>query len=163
MGSFCIYKQQKRISILFYGEFMESAILHNIRCLSFSVVYKCRRIPLWSYVTLTSLSSKVDREYSSWNIVLNKQHSFHEHNFIRNGKKSLRAMNSISRNKGIVGVVIVSWDMWGNIEKPYWDPFTNHNFITSVNLILWPFTSPLFKHKPKPTSSTFIPNTFKQT
>jgi len=35
MGSFCIYKQQKRISILCYGEFMESAILHNIRCLSF--------------------------------------------------------------------------------------------------------------------------------
>jgi len=31
MGSFCIYKQQKRISILCYGEFMESAILHNIR------------------------------------------------------------------------------------------------------------------------------------
>jgi len=55
MGSFCIYKQQKRISILCYGEFMERAILHNIRCLSFSVVYKCRRIPscdltsVWRY------------------------------------------------------------------------------------------------------------------
>jgi len=45
MGSFCIYKQLKRMSILCYGEFMESAILHNIRCLFFSVVYKCRRIP----------------------------------------------------------------------------------------------------------------------
>jgi len=45
MGSFCIYKQQKRISILCYACVMESAILHNIRCLSFSVVYKCRRIP----------------------------------------------------------------------------------------------------------------------
>jgi len=45
MGSFCIYKQQERISILCYGEFMVSAILHNIRCLSFSAVYKCRRIP----------------------------------------------------------------------------------------------------------------------
>jgi len=39
---------------------MESAILHNIRCLSFSIVYKCRRIPSYD---LTSLSSKVDREY----------------------------------------------------------------------------------------------------
>jgi len=60
MGSFCIYKQQKRISILCAGEFMESAILHNIRCLSFSVIYKCRRVPSYD---LTSLSSKVDREY----------------------------------------------------------------------------------------------------
>jgi len=42
MGFFCIYNQQKLISILCYGEFMESAILHNIRCLSVSVVYKCR-------------------------------------------------------------------------------------------------------------------------
>jgi len=42
---------------------MESAILHNI-CLSFSVVYKCRRIPSYDLkYTLTSLSSKVDREY----------------------------------------------------------------------------------------------------
>jgi len=64
MGSFCIYKQLKRISILCYGKFMESAILHNIRCLSFSVVYKCRRIPSHDLkYTLTSLSSKVDREY----------------------------------------------------------------------------------------------------
>jgi len=38
VGSFCIYKQLKRISILCYGEFMESAILHNTRCLSFYVV-----------------------------------------------------------------------------------------------------------------------------
>jgi len=44
---------------------MESAILHNIRCLSFSVVYKCRRIPSYDLkYTLTSLSSNVDREYS---------------------------------------------------------------------------------------------------
>jgi len=64
MGSFCIYKQLKRISILCYGEFIESIILHNIRCLSFSVVYKCRRIPFYDLkYTLTSLSSKVDREY----------------------------------------------------------------------------------------------------
>jgi len=64
MGSFCIYKQQKRISILCYGEFMESAIIHNIRCLSFSVVYKCRRIPSYDLkYTLTSLSSKVAGEY----------------------------------------------------------------------------------------------------
>jgi len=43
---------------------MESAILHNIRCLSFYVVYKCRRIPSYDLKsTLTSLSSKVDREY----------------------------------------------------------------------------------------------------
>jgi len=43
---------------------MESAILHNIRCLSFSVVYKSRRIPSYDLKhTLTSLSSKVDREY----------------------------------------------------------------------------------------------------
>jgi len=49
---------------VFYGEFMESAILHNIRCLSFSVVYKCRKIPSYDQkYTLTSLSSKVDREY----------------------------------------------------------------------------------------------------
>jgi len=45
MGSFSIYKQQKRICILCYAYVMESAILHNIRCLSFSVVYKCRRTP----------------------------------------------------------------------------------------------------------------------
>jgi len=32
MGSFCIYKQQKRISILCYGEFMESAILLILFC-----------------------------------------------------------------------------------------------------------------------------------
>jgi len=66
MGSFCIYKQLKRISILCYGEFMESAFLHNIlvRCLSFSFVNKCRRIPSYDLkYTLTSLSSKVDREY----------------------------------------------------------------------------------------------------
>jgi len=44
---------------------MESAILHNIRCLSVSVVYKCRRIPSYDLkYSLTSLSSKVDREYS---------------------------------------------------------------------------------------------------
>jgi len=67
MGSFCIYKQLKRIRILCYGEFMESAILHNIRCLSFSVVYKCRRIPSYDLkYTLTSLSRKVDREYSRY-------------------------------------------------------------------------------------------------
>jgi len=44
---------------------MESAILYNIRCLSVPVVYKCRRIPSYDVkYTLTSLSSKVDREYS---------------------------------------------------------------------------------------------------
>jgi len=44
---------------------MESVILHNIRCLSFSVVYKCRRIPSFDLkYTLTSLSSKVDRGYT---------------------------------------------------------------------------------------------------
>jgi len=65
MRSFCIYKKLKRISILCYGEFMESAILHNIRCWSFSVDYKCRRIPSYELkYTLTSLSSKVDREYT---------------------------------------------------------------------------------------------------
>jgi len=65
MGSFCIYKQLKRISILCYGEFMESAILHNIRYLSFSVVYKCRRITSYDLkYTLTSLLSKVDREHT---------------------------------------------------------------------------------------------------
>jgi len=38
---------------------------HNIRYLSISVVYKCRRIPSYDLkCTLTSLSSKVDREYS---------------------------------------------------------------------------------------------------
>jgi len=43
---------------------MESAILHIIRRLSFSVIYKCRRIPSYDLkYTLTSLSSKVDREY----------------------------------------------------------------------------------------------------
>jgi len=52
MGSFCIYKQQKRMSILWYGEFVESAILHNIRCLSFSVIYKCRRIPSYDLTSL---------------------------------------------------------------------------------------------------------------
>jgi len=40
---------------------MENGTLHNIRCLSFSVVYKCRRIPSYD---LTSLSSKLDREYN---------------------------------------------------------------------------------------------------
>jgi len=45
--------------------FMESAILHNIRCLSFSVVHKCRRIPFYDLkYTLTLLSSKVDWEYT---------------------------------------------------------------------------------------------------
>jgi len=69
MGSFCIYKQLKRISVLCYGEFMESAILHNIS-LSFSVVYKCRRIPSYYLkYTLTSLSSKVDREYTYTGII----------------------------------------------------------------------------------------------
>jgi len=67
MGSFCIYKQQKLISILCYGEFIESAFLHNIIFLSISVVYKCRRIPSYNLKsTLTSLSSKVDRESRSW-------------------------------------------------------------------------------------------------
>jgi len=50
---------------------MESAILHNIRCLSFSVVYKCRRIPSYVLIyTLTSLLSKVDREYRSFLILI---------------------------------------------------------------------------------------------
>jgi len=51
MGSFCIYKQQKRINISCYAYDMESAILHYIRCLSFSVVYKCGRIPSYELTT----------------------------------------------------------------------------------------------------------------
>jgi len=50
---------------------MESAIVHNIRCLSFSVVYKCRMIPSYDLkYTLTSLSSKVDREYRYLGIIM---------------------------------------------------------------------------------------------
>jgi len=52
MGSFCIYKQQKRISILCYGECHSPNVLHNIRCLSFSVVYKCRWIPSYDLTSL---------------------------------------------------------------------------------------------------------------
>jgi len=55
---------------------MESAILHDIRCLSFSVVYKCRRIPSYDLkYTLTSLSSKVDWEYI-WGSVGDISHRF---------------------------------------------------------------------------------------
>jgi len=50
---------------------MESAILLNIRCLSFSIVYKYRRILSYELkYTLTSLSSKVDREYTYIKVVL---------------------------------------------------------------------------------------------
>jgi len=56
---------------------MESAILHSIRCLSFSVVYKCRRISSYDLkYTLTSLSSKVDREYSRFQGQIRGQFSF---------------------------------------------------------------------------------------
>jgi len=58
---------------------IENGTLHNIRYLSFSVVYKCRRIPSYE---LTSLSSKFDRDYIVHDFLRYCFFTFDEQNFV---------------------------------------------------------------------------------